>query len=105
MNARRIYYVDRKIFCDIETIPFVIYSDNLTIDGISRFVVIIAESFPVEPPFEVHRILGKDEISIIFCERNPLSIDIYFCPRNLVDYTMIVSLLKRSGFINAEFCR
>ena len=43
INARRIYYVDRKILCDVEAIPFVVYCDNLAIDGISWFVVIIIE--------------------------------------------------------------
>ena len=104
MNPRRIYYVDRKILCDVEAIPFVVYCDYLTVDGVSGFVVIIAESFPIEPPFEVHRILGEDEFLVVISKRNPLIIDIYFCTRDLVDHTMIVSLLEGSGFIGAEFC-
>ena len=104
INARRIYYVDRKVLCDIEAIPFVVYCDNQPVDGVSRFVVIIAESFPVEPPFEVHRILREDEFLVVISKRNPLTIDINFCTRDLVDYTMIVSLLKWSGFINVKFC-
>ena len=82
----------------------VVYCDYLTVDGISRFVVIIVESFPVESPFEVHRILGEDELLVVISKRNPLTIDINFCTRDLVGYTMIVSLLEGSGFIGAEFC-
>ena len=57
MNARRIYYVDREVFCDIEAIPLIIYCDNLSLDNVTQFVAITIESFSVEPPFEVHRIL------------------------------------------------
>ena len=43
INSRRIFHIDREIFCNIESIPLVIYSDNLTTDSISWFVVIIIE--------------------------------------------------------------
>ena len=104
VNARRIYYVDRKIFCDVESVPLIIYCDNLSLDNVTQFVAITIESFSVKSPFEVHRILREDEFLVVISEWNPLSIDINFCTRDLVDYTMIVSLLEGSGSIGAEFC-
>jgi hypothetical protein len=77
----------------------IIYCDNLTIYGISRFVVIIIESFSVKSPFEVHRILREDKFLVIISKRDPLTIDIYLSTRDLVDYTMIVSFFKWSSFI------
>jgi len=105
MNARRIYYVDRKIFCDVEAIPFVVYSDNQPIDGIARLVAVTIKQCAVESPFEVHWILGEDEAFIVVSERNPLTIDVHLSTWDLVDYTMIVSLLKGSGFIRFKVCR
>ena len=83
----------------------VIYSDNLTADSISRFVIIIIESLSVKSPFEVHRILREDEFLVVISKRNPLSIDVYLSTRNLVDYTMIVSFFKWSSFIRFKVCR
>ena len=37
--------------------------------------------------------MGKDEVFIFIGERNPLLIDIYFCTRDLVDYTMVITFV------------
>ena len=51
MNARRIYYVDRKIYCDIEAVPLIIYCDKLSLNGVALLVSEFAEQRAVEPPF------------------------------------------------------
>lgn len=94
-----------EVLCDIESVPLVIYCDYLTIDGVARLVAVTIEQLTVESPFEIHRILGEDEVFIIICKRNPLTIDVYLCTRDLIDYAMIVSFLKWSGFISLDVCR
>ena len=105
INARRIYYVYGKIFCDVEAVPLIIYCDNLSLDNVTQFVAITIESFSIKSPFEVHRILREDEFLVVVNKRNPLTIDIYLSTRDLVNYTVIVSLLKWSSFIRFKVCR
>ena len=53
--------------------PLVVDGNNLSGNGLSGGVAIFLQEFARNPPFQAHRILGKDDILVLIVEGHPFA--------------------------------
>lgn len=98
-------YADGEVLGDVEAVPLVIDHEDLARKGVALLVAIPAEQVAVESPFEIHWVLGEDEVFVIVTEGCPLAVDEDFGARDIEDDAVIVALLQSDGFIGFDAVR
>ena len=85
-----------------QAVPLVIYRDNLALDSLAGSITHLAEEVAVKPPFEIHGVLGEDEMIVLGVVCNPLPVNQYLGARDIEEDALIVTFLKVDGFAYAD---
>ena len=62
--------------------PLILNRDNLSFNGLSGIIAILLNQFTRKSPFQVHRVLGENDVLVLVIEGYPLAVDLDFGARN-----------------------
>ena len=94
--------LDCNIFLQPQSVPLVIDRDDLALQSLARSITVFPEKSSVEPPFQVHRILGKNGVLVLGVEGHPFTVDLDLGAGYVKDEALIPFLGQVDGFIRAD---